>query len=70
MQGESGGGGGFSLRRLAAKLQGKDTSYDAMVEQVDKELKDADTQLKQAQEQLEYVIVLSLQCWKLQFMWL
>ena len=56
MQGESGGGGGFSLRRLAAKLRGEDTSHDAMMEQVDKELKDADTQLKHTQEQLEYVI--------------
>ena len=67
MQGESGGGGGFSLRRLAAKLRGEDTSHDAMMEQVDKELKDADTQLKHTQEQLEYVIVLSLHCEKLQF---
>ena len=31
-----------------------------MVEQVDKELKDADAQLKQAQEQLEYVIITTL----------
>ena len=67
MQGQSGGGGGFSLRKLAAKLRGEDTSHEALVEQVDKELKDADTQLKQAQEQLEYVFMLSLQCWELQF---
>ena len=40
---------------LSTKLRGGDTSHNAMVEQVDKELKHADVQLKQAQEQLEYV---------------
>ena len=42
---------------LSTKLRGGDTSHNAMVEQVDKELKRADEQLKQAQEQLEYVII-------------
>lgn len=45
---------------LSAKLRGGDTSHNAMVEQVDKELKHADEQLKQAQEQLEYVIIITL----------
>lgn len=45
---------------LSTKLRGGDTSHDAMIKQVDKELKDADAQLKQAQEQLEYVVLLSV----------
>ena len=48
-----GQGGGFSLRVLSTKLRGGDTSHDAIVDQVDKELREADAQLKEAQDQLE-----------------
>ena len=45
---------------LATRLRGGDTSHTGLVEQVDRELKDADAQLKEAQEELEYVTLLIL----------
>jgi len=45
---------------LATRLRGGDASHNGLVEQVDRELKDADAQLKEAQEELEYVIVVIL----------
>jgi len=52
---ESGGSGGsrFSLKAMATKLRGGDTSYEGRLAQAVRELQEAEDAMKQAQKELE-----------------
>ena len=52
---ESGGSGGsrFSLKTMAVRLRGRDTSYEARLSKEVRELQEAEDAMKQAQQELE-----------------
>ena len=54
---ESGGGGDskFSLKTMAVRLRGGDTSYEARLSKAVRELQEAEDAMKQAQQELECV---------------